>query len=115
MKPPSQALVALLWDDANSFAPTRSVDASDERDMGQIHAYAPILTVGWILQSNDAGVTIACEYLGDQDFRGLTFVPRTLIRTITPIRLSAPSRRPRHGGGMGVSPPAPVPLASESD
>ncbi len=83
----------VLWDDAHSPAATA---VYDKESVSTIHGSMPILTGGWILRDDAKGVTLAGEYCGDEEFRGVTFVPRSLVvemRLLPPLRQSSKTRR----------------------
>lgn len=85
------ATLALLeWDDAHSPDATASINTSGSLE--HIHKPLAITTAGWILRDDADGVTIANESCGDGDYRGLTFIPRSLVRSLTPL---AKRRSPR--------------------
>lgn len=86
---PPYPLVALSWSDAHSPDATQIVDATNLAD---IHGTLLIRTVGWELRADEHGVTLANEFCGDTEFRGTTFVPRSLV--VERIEL-APRRAPQ--------------------
>ncbi len=84
---PPFPIVALTWDDAHAQDATK-VFTADQLD----HKPISITTVGWLLRHDSTGSSIACEYCGDGDFRGITFVPKELVRDT--VQISA-AKRPR--------------------
>lgn len=78
---PNKPYIAVLWDDAHS---PEATDVYSES--GIPHSSTPIVTAGWELRNDDTGISLACEYVGDQQYRGLTFIPRTLVRTVTVLK-----------------------------
>lgn len=87
--PPYLAL--LVWDDAHGSA----VEQVTLSSVAEAHKAAVFQTVGWILLDDDAGVSIAnerCLDEGEESYRGRTFVPRALIRSVTPLNKP---RKPR--------------------
>lgn len=89
MGPKDHPLVLLRWNDAHSPAATQTVSVDD---LHNVHKTIPITTCGWVLRDDHDGVTIAGEYCDDGDYRNVTFVPRAIIETMTP--LSHPRKRP---------------------
>lgn len=69
-------LVSLVWLDAHSPSSTEVVNASN---LDEMHGTLRITTVGWELRNDETGVTLASEFCGDGDFRGVTFVPKALV------------------------------------
>ena len=67
--------------------------------------HEPILmsTAGWLLKETETGVSVANEY-GDGSYRGHTFIPRPLIVSITPVKLTRPRVVKKR-----VAPPSPQP------
>ncbi len=52
-----------------------------------------VQTFGWIIIDNETGLRVANERSldnGNEVYRGLTFVPRGMIRSITPYKLVKP-------------------------
>lgn len=103
---PTQKFVTVLWDDAHS---PKSTDMVDANELGAVHRIAPILTAGWLLRDDATGITVACEYLDDNDFRGLTFVPRSLVREVTPYPVGQkPKKRVRPAAAPSPTPEEPA-------
>lgn len=87
-------LVIVQWDDAwqdqENFATAHGIIAT--------HAPLPVETIGWLIQDDDVGISIANEQSTDDGqpvFRGRTFVPRAMVRSVTPYNLAKPrAKRP---------------------
>lgn len=94
--PNDHPLVLLTWLDAHSPNATTAVSV-DEVD--KIHAPITITTIGWVLRDDVNGVTIASEHCGDGDYRNCTFVLRSLVMEMKPVR--TPRKRPT----KAISPP----------
>jgi len=93
--------VSVVWDDA--WADTH--ESVSQEDAHMKHKATLMETRGWLLVDNDVGVSVfneRCLDEGDGSFRGRTFVPRAMIRTVTII--SSP-RKPRKK--PDPTPPAP--------
>jgi hypothetical protein len=95
-------LVVVVWDDAWKSA-TTDVTVKDVTDH---HKAAVMQTLGWLLKEDATGVSVAnerCMDDGDEAYRGVTFIPRGMVRSITPFNLS----RPRKSRAK-VQPPPPA-------
>lgn len=76
--PPRPKLVEVIWDDAHA-----DLTEASQAELDEFHQSAIMETVGWLLRDDHAGVTIANERCAhDQTFRGRTFIPRPLVRTV---------------------------------
>lgn len=71
------------WDDANSPAATEVFSLDN---IGGVHGTTPIITAGWILKEDPEGITLAAEFCGGSDFRGLTHVRRPMILEVVKIK-----------------------------
>lgn len=70
------------WDDAKaSSAELISADNIKEQ-----HAPAVVITVGWIVESDEAGISVCGEYIEGLGYRGHTFIPRALITGVLIVR-----------------------------
>ena len=92
MKHPEHELVLLVWmdawADAENFVTLHGVQ--------QTHAPMPVQTLGWVLQSDEIGVSLANErsinQSGEETYRGRTFVLRGMVKSMTPFRLVRPRK-----------------------
>lgn len=78
-------LVKLTWRDAHAD----SSEVLSRDDVATRHRPALFETVGWLLMDDELGVSVAnerCVDAGDEVYRGRTFVPRSLIKSIEPIK-----------------------------
>lgn len=87
----TQPIVLLTWADAHSPGSTDVFNASN---VHTIHGTLTITTVGWVLRDDHDGVTIAGEHCGDGDYRNVTYIPRSLIVGMTPIRVPRARKTP---------------------
>ena len=90
----SPPFVMVIWDDAWSD----SVGAVTVKDAHELHKAARYETRGWMLVDNETGISVfpeRCLDEGEVTYRGRTFIPRSLIKNVTPLRFSAP-RKKRH-------------------
>lgn len=72
-------LVKAVWLDAHAS----STSAYSEHEIP--HAAIEITTVGWLLKQDDAGVSLANEWCADSTYRGYTFIPQVLIKSVVDI------------------------------
>lgn len=81
--------ISCLWFDA--WGDTAG-DCTPE-NVHEKHKPAVMQTVGWLLLENDIGVSVCCERdTVDGSYRGRTFIPRGMIKSITDF---PPKRKPR--------------------
>jgi hypothetical protein len=85
--------VLVKWEDA-FVSGTESIKVSDAH-----LRHRPSLqeTAGWLLIDDEVGVSIAnerCLDEGDEEYRGRTFIPRSLVKSVTPVNLTKP-RKPK--------------------
>lgn len=80
-------LVVVEWNDA-------WIDGSDPVNLAEVgtsHKPKVIVTLGYVLKDDDVGLSLANEYYEDESvYRGRTFIPRQMVKTVTPYRLSRP-------------------------
>lgn len=79
-------IVAVEWDDAHGSV------ASDV-DLEEEHKPVIMTTIGFLLQWDALGLSIANER-SDGEYRGHTFIPRGMVRTIRTVTKQRLSRRP---------------------
>lgn len=87
-------LVMVEWDDAN----TGNEDTVTPDTLDALHKPIIIHTLGWVMREDEIGITLCNEWYHGA-YRGRTFVPRGMIRSITPYTLTKqrtprPSNRP---------------------
>lgn len=82
-------LALIEWDDAwadqDNFATAHGIAVT--------HAPLQVRTLGWIIQDDEVGISVANEQGstdGQDVFRGRTFIPRAMIRSVTPYTLTKP-------------------------
>lgn len=77
------------WDDA-------WIDGTEPIALAEVHVqHKPkvIVTLGYLLLSDDKGISLAGEYYKDEDvYRGRTFIPRLMVKTVKPYKLTTPRR-----------------------
>lgn len=87
---PKLPYCACAWSDAHSPAAT---DVYNLSSIGDIHGSMTIVTSGWLLRQDDAGVTLASEWCGGDDFRGITHVPAGMVREVVMIPIPKPKKK----------------------
>jgi hypothetical protein len=81
-------LVLVEWLDANTD------NEGVTEDTVMLHHKPWIIhTLGWLLYEDESGITLVTEYY-DNYYRGRSFIPKGMIKTITPYKLSQP-RKPK--------------------
>lgn len=95
-KDTSPPYVMVIWDDAWSD----SVGTATTKDAKDLHRAAKYETRGWLLVDDEDGLSVfpeRCLDDGEATYRGRTFIPKSLVRAVTHVTLSAPrTRKPRH-------------------
>lgn len=80
----AEQLVLCVWDDAwSDFA-----ELVTSQDAGLKHRPTVMQTVGWLVIDNDQGVSLfneRCLDQGEESYRGRTFIPRAMVRSVTPV------------------------------
>lgn len=76
-------LVVVEWLDARVW-PDTPVSATD---VAGYHKPEPVTTLGWVLQNDEVGISLATELYDDQ-YRGRTFIPKAMIVSVTRYKLS---------------------------
>lgn len=80
--------VRVIWNDAHSPGLNQSYTPSEIP-----HSPMRVETYGFALRQDKIGVTVANELMEDGSYRGLTFVPPSMLVEITPLALLV--RKPR--------------------
>lgn len=83
--------VSCIWEDAWADA----TDSIGERDHDSKHKSTIMETMGWLLKDDDAGVSIfneRCLDKGEELYRSRTFIPRSLIKSVTNLKLVKPRK-----------------------
>jgi hypothetical protein len=55
------------------------------------HEPEKVTTIGWLLKDDEIGVQLANEFY-DDSYRGRTFIPRAMVRSVTHHVLAKPRR-----------------------
>lgn len=92
--PTQKPLVLVLWNDAwvddDNFSTAHGIATT--------HGPMPVQTLGWLVHDDELGVSVANEQStqdGHDVFRGRTFVPRAMIQSVTPYKLTKPRAAPK--------------------
>ena len=79
---PNKVFSCVIWGDAHSRS-------EQQKDTDIKHEVEPIQTYGWVIRSDEVGVTVAGEWLpDDKTWRDTTFVPRAMVMIEIPLRLT---------------------------
>lgn len=104
---PHKPFAIVVWDDVQSSATT----VVTEENLHTHHTPITMKTVGWLLRDDEDGVSIACEEYwedGIPNWRGHTFILRSLVRSVTPFKLPAPRKSKVSREKAPALSPAPV-------
>lgn len=85
-------LVLIVWDDA--WADQENF--STAHGIASTHGPMPVETLGWVIQDDAVGISVVNERStqdGHAVFRGRTFVPRAMIKSVTPFNLTKPRKK----------------------
>lgn len=106
MKKLDAKFVIVEWDDAwqdqDNFATAHGIATT--------HGPMPVRTRGLLIQDDDVGVSVANEDSvqdGMPVFRGRTFIPRAMIRSVTEYKLARKQKK----ADTDVPAPLPTPAA----
>lgn len=84
MADPRKTLVVVEWNDAWT-----SEEAVSDDMAVMVHKPELVTTIGWVLVDNDEGLQLSNEFYGTT-YRGRTLIPRAMIKSVTPFKLSKP-------------------------
>lgn len=76
------------WQDQENFTTAHGIVAT--------HAPLPVETLGWLIQDDDVGISVANEQStsdGQAVFRGRTFIPRKMVESVSNFNLTKPRTR----------------------
>jgi hypothetical protein len=82
----AERLVAVIWDDAH-VAQVDSFTAEECRERQAV----TMTTFGLLIRDDDKLVAVAAESCTDATYRGVTFIPRAMVREI--VKLSCWPKR----------------------
>lgn len=73
------------WQDQENFTTAHGIKTT--------HEPMPVSTIGWLILEDEVGVSVANEQStqdGHDVFRGRTFIPRLMVKSVTPFNLTKP-------------------------
>lgn len=79
----------VVWEDANSLVDGRT--AHDPH-----HAAMPLVSSGFIVKSDDTGVTVAMDFSCEGAFREIRFIPRANVKEVRVLQKDAVRRSPQY-------------------
>lgn len=79
-------LVVVVWQDAWGDM-TTPVELSE---VGKSHTPELVTTIGWVLRDDDTGIQLSAEQCADGTYRSRSFIPRGMVQSVTPYRLTKP-------------------------
>lgn len=85
-------LAVVVWEDAWADGG----DSVTILDAHEKHRATIMQTLGWVLADDEKGVSLfneRCLDKGEETYRSRTFIPRSLIRSNTPMNLTAPRKK----------------------
>lgn len=82
-----QTLVLVEWWDAWGESEPISLQT-----VAGSHEPLLVRTLGWLLHEDERGVQVANEHY-EGYFRGRSFIPRAMVKSVTPYALSKPRRK----------------------
>ena len=74
-------MIILEWKDAHT-----STDEFSFTELHERHKPWTITTVGWLLQNDEVGVSLANELTGTDTYRGHTFVLKSMVVSVKPYK-----------------------------
>lgn len=81
-------LVVVVWDDAW----VRADEPLVLNEVSASHKPMTVHTIGWLLMEDERGVSVANEFY-EETYRGRTFIPRAMVRTVTKFALAKPRKK----------------------
>lgn len=82
--PDDLPLVLVAWNDANTDNDPVTIES-----VRAVHKPMVVHTLGWLLYEDEDGLTVVNEWYFDS-YRGRTFIPRGMLISVTPYKLSRP-------------------------
>lgn len=77
-------LVLVVWSDAWA----ESGDSTSVTEAHEKHRPMTMQTVGWVLREDESGISIfneRCLDQGEEVYRSRTFIPRAMVKSVTPV------------------------------
>ena len=85
-------IVEVTWMDPHSPEATAQYNINE---LDNVHSPLKIKTIGILLRNDEIGITTACEDCGEGNYRGLTFIIRSLIQNVTVLATQRKPRKPK--------------------
>jgi hypothetical protein len=92
MKKEDRRLVVVVWDDAwqdqENFVTAHGIAST--------HEPLKVTTLGWVIRDDEVGISVANERSVDDGkdvFRGRTFIPRAMVKSVTDFILATPRKK----------------------
>lgn len=89
----------IVWDDAH--ARNQAVEY-EEAEIAQVHRPEQCQILALVIRDDDKGLTLYSEETGPTSIRGVSFIPRQMIKAVHYVKLT----QPRHKAAS--EPPEPV-------
>lgn len=84
----------ITWLDAH--ARSQAVEY-DEAEVSQYHRPEECTILGLVIRDDDEGISLYNEETDTRSIRGLSYIPRAMIKLVTYVNLSPiPAKRPHH-------------------
>lgn len=87
---PKLPFAYVRWDDASSPG---AADVFSLDNIAAVHGCMPIVTAGWVLKEDAEGITLASEFCGGTEFRGLTHVRAAMITEVHRVPAPRPKKK----------------------
>ena len=87
------------WSDEANFATAHGVKST--------HEPMVVRTLGYVLVDDETGISVVAERSvqdGHDVFRGRTFIPRAMVKSVTSYKLSKPRQRKHDTTGTQAAP-----------
>jgi hypothetical protein len=89
--PVKRRFAFVLWNDAHS---PNATDVYNDTSINTVHGSMPIITSGWVLKEDAQGLSLAAEYCGEGDYRGITYIPRQMCVEVVYMTPRQSRKRP---------------------
>lgn len=88
----------IVWDDAHARGPAMEFE---ENEVAELHRPEVCQILGLVIRDDETGVSMYCEETSPSSIRGLSFVPRAMIKSITYVNLTpVKARKPRRKAAL---------------
>jgi hypothetical protein len=91
MKPSFRYPAAIIvWNDAH--ARNQAVEY-EESELIQQHRPEECITLGLVVKDDETGITIYNEETGPSSVRGVSFIPKAMLKSVTYVNLTMPRKK----------------------